>query len=478
MKSGARIVASLVGLVVASVVGAGTAGAADPKAAEKIAALNLAAVAAHKSGNHEGAKTKLLEAVVLGKENGLGSDGAMARTYLHLGVVHAEGLKDAEKAVRYFGLALKVQPHIGVDATLNTKAVTVAMDKARAADTTAPKGSSEAAETAKSDLAEVERSIGKAPRAGKKAPAAAKPVEEVAKPAEAPKAPDAAKPAEAAKAAEAPRPVEAAKTAEAPKSEPVKPAASDAEKEKLLKEKGELEKQLAAARDGEKKEREAREKLQKEKAELEKQLAAVKDSGNKDREARAKLEQEKQVAAAKEQERRNQEEKARQEKAKLADGPELPAELPQPVFCPGLDERPAAADLYVHCAPQPKLQAKALALHYRFPGALDYTALPMESNRKGWFLAVIPAGKVAGKTLQYYVEARSADGKPVAANGKPKSPNIMMLLPAGTKVAAAEPAVTLAPTTPAPAAAESAVPAKRKKARARAARRRSARTPP
>ena len=42
-------------------------------------------------------------------------------------------------------------------------------------------------------------------------------------------------------------------------------------------------------------------------------------------------------------------------------------------------------------------------------------------------MAVIPADKVTGKVLQYYVEALDARGGLVAATGKATSPNILTL---------------------------------------------------
>ena len=458
---------------------------AAESAAAKIAALNVEAMQAYKAGEPEMARTKLMEAVIKGKSGGQGSQAAMARTYMNLGVVHTDGLKDPEKGARFFAMALKLRPDIKVDAEQNSKTVAAAIEKATAANAAAAATTNEVAETAKSDLAAVERSIGKARPPEKKpppAPAEAAPpaepeVKAEAKP-EPPKPPAAApeaKPAPA-KAAEAkPAPAPAPPPA---KSSPPPAAASapgpDPEKEKLKKEKAELEKQLAAAREGEKREREAKEKLAQEKAELEKQLAPLKD-------ARDKAEKEKQVALAKEIEKKAQEEKTRQEKARLVDGPDMPSELPQALFCPDIDERPTGADMYVHCAAQPKLGAKRYAFHYRTAGASDYTTATMESTKKGWFMTMIPAAKVTGKTLQYYVEAQGSDGKVTASNGKAKSPSIMILLPPGSKPKAPAPAAAAAPPEETaapdadeeePAKAKATKPAKAKrKARTRASRR-------
>src|SRR5688500_7027326 len=80
---------------------------AESPVVEKIVALNKAAIASLQAGDHEKAKSTLMDAVVMGKENNLGMHAAMARTYLHLGVLYTDGLKDKEKAQRNFILALK-----------------------------------------------------------------------------------------------------------------------------------------------------------------------------------------------------------------------------------------------------------------------------------------------------------------------------------------------------------------------------------
>lgn len=85
-------------------------GRADEGAAKKVEAIDVEAMAAYKAKDAQKAKTKLLEAIVLGKENGLETHAVMARAYLHLGVVQAEGLKDEEKGQRYLSLALRSSP--------------------------------------------------------------------------------------------------------------------------------------------------------------------------------------------------------------------------------------------------------------------------------------------------------------------------------------------------------------------------------
>src|SRR5205809_7709080 len=69
---------------------------------QKIEALNSSAISSFKSGDHDGAKALLMEALVLGKKNNLDTHPVLARTYLDLGVVQIDGFKDHEKAQRYF----------------------------------------------------------------------------------------------------------------------------------------------------------------------------------------------------------------------------------------------------------------------------------------------------------------------------------------------------------------------------------------
>jgi len=48
---------------------------------------------------------------------------------------------------------------------------------------------------------------------------------------------------------------------------------------------------------------------------------------------------------------------------------------------------------------------------------------------QGWYVGTIPGGKVRGKMLQYYAEARDGRDALAAANGKPGSPNVMTIKP-------------------------------------------------
>jgi len=95
------------------------------------------------------------------------------------------------------------------------------------------------------------------------------------------------------------------------------------------------------------------------------------------------------------------------------------------------DEVPAGEDLYVHCVPQPGVGAKLLAFYYRSGGSAIYNAVMLERSRKGWYVATIPGGRVSGKLLHYYVEARDAKEKIAATNGKANSPNVVTIRQGG-----------------------------------------------
>lgn len=195
-------------------------------------------------------------------------------------------------------------------------------------------------------------------------------------------------------------------------------------KEKLLAEKPDREKQLADAK--------ARiQQLEKEKADRDKQIASLSASDKKERESREKLEKTMADVAARERERRSKELEDRQEKEKLAEGGELPGHIREPVMCDLPDEVTAGEDLYVHCVPQPGVGAKLLAFYYRSGGSALYNAVMLERSRKGWYVATIPGGRVSGRLLHYYVEARDAKEKIAATNGKASSPNVLTVKPAG-----------------------------------------------
>jgi hypothetical protein len=355
---------------------------------QKIEGLNASAGAAYKAGQNDKAKATLMDALVLGKKNDLDTNPVLARTYLELGVVQLEGFKDREKAQRYFSLARRIDKDVSPSPDLATPAVLKELDQlpgAAAAPAPAPAAAPPAPDTSAQDRRDRE-SLRK----------------------------------------------ELDQLREA--------------KEKLQKEKLDVDKELTTARDGEKKEREARAKLEKEKLEFDKQLAATKDNEKKEREAKEKLQKElteskdaqqkeKLATEARDKERKAQEERDRAARQKLADGPDLPSSIPQPLYCPTPDEGQQGSDLYIHCATQSGVKGKPAALFYRPSGVLHFNSLAMEKTRKGWYAAVIPASSTSGKVLQFYVEAHNDRGDVIANYGRATSPNIMTLKPAGAPVA-------------------------------------------
>jgi hypothetical protein len=196
-------------------------------------------------------------------------------------------------------------------------------------------------------------------------------------------------------------------------------ADSKARLQQLTRDKQESDQQLAAT--------------QKQLADTEKQLAASKEGEKKEHEARDKVERSRQEDAARDKDRKNREEQARAEREKLIEGPDLPSHFSEPVLCTIPDEIPAGADLFVHCLPHPNASAKVVAFYYRGGGSLLYNATTMERSKKGWYTTVVPGNRVTGRLLQYYVEARDAKQAVAASNGRASSPNIATIRPAATR---------------------------------------------
>jgi hypothetical protein len=75
----------------------------------------------------------------------------------------------------------------------------------------------------------------------------------------------------------------------------------------------------------------------------------------------------------------------------------------------------------------PTLAVSKVLLFYRLPGGESFSQVNTERSRRGWYNGVIPSDAAAGKSLQYYFEARDASGKEVATNGRNDSPNLMLI---------------------------------------------------
>ena len=484
--------------------------AAPAAVIKKIEGLNSRAIAAYESGDSESAKALLLDAVVLGKTNNLDSHAAVARSYLNLGLVHIDGLKDETKGERYFAAALRIDPSIQMKPGLANDNVVRAFDRARVQ--AAKDKANEAKAEAETEVAAAkleESAAQQAPLAKESGPS----------PAEEKKAREREKKerdeqdkilkgvAQAREQESRSREQEArsreqkareerdkiltgvaqAREKEAKEREQAvredrdkvkqdllaaeqreKLVRSDKEKvqsdkerlqsdkerlqgdkDHLSKDKADLEKQLALAqqreREKDRKEQDEKQRLLKEKQDVEKRLGQAEEREKKERQAKEKLQEEKQQALTREQEAKSklQEEKrqaqareqaakdaearAKQDRARLAEGPEMPASIPQKLFCTTPDESPPGADVHVHCAPQGQIKAEEITLYYRPSGSPRFNTLAMERNRKGWYAAMIPAALIKGSMLQYYVEARNERGHTIVANGKPAFPNVVMV---------------------------------------------------
>jgi hypothetical protein len=115
-----------------------------------------------------------------------------------------------------------------------------------------------------------------------------------------------------------------------------------------------------------------------------------------------------------------------EERRPRADGedPDLPADIPQDLYCPVPDQTPPDEPLTLRCVLRPGVRAGRLTLHYRPAGSETFTDVPMAKSRKGWYRGVVPASAAIGKSLQYYVEGSAA---PKLTSGSSDSPNLVMV---------------------------------------------------
>ncbi|MEO5769397.1 MAG: hypothetical protein ABIS92_13685, partial [Polyangia bacterium] len=125
-------VAGSIGLLFLLVI-ARTSFAADQDATlQQMTSLNKGAIAAYSAGDFDKCKTQLLQAVALGNKNSeLQTHPLMARTYLHLGVLHVDGFEDRPTGVQYFVKALKIRPDIELTQALATASAKSAFDEAK-----------------------------------------------------------------------------------------------------------------------------------------------------------------------------------------------------------------------------------------------------------------------------------------------------------------------------------------------------------
>jgi hypothetical protein len=107
--------------------------------------------------------------------------------------------------------------------------------------------------------------------------------------------------------------------------------------------------------------------------------------------------------------------------------PDLPANIPQPLYCPNPDEAPPHESIFLRCVPRPEVRVSRVLLFYRLSGDEQFLASKMSRSPRGWWSGTIPARAATGKSVQYYVEARDAGGQEAASNGKVDSPNLMLI---------------------------------------------------
>jgi hypothetical protein len=113
-----------------------------------------------------------------------------------------------------------------------------------------------------------------------------------------------------------------------------------------------------------------------------------------------------------------------------SDEPDLPVRI-NALDCPNKDETILEKPAVVRCAVAPTLAVDKVFLMYRDPANGNFATVEMAKTPKGWHQAKIPAKAVTGKSLQFYFEGRNAADKPVVANGRKDSPNVMLIVEEG-----------------------------------------------
>jgi hypothetical protein len=75
--------------------------------------------------------------------------------------------------------------------------------------------------------------------------------------------------------------------------------------------------------------------------------------------------------------------------------------------------------------------ATKVILFYRSSGQEDFVAVPMKASGGTGYAGVIPAEAVAGRTLQYYLEARDARGRATFGSGSAPNPYLITITEGG-----------------------------------------------
>lgn len=103
----------------------------DEDSVDRMIDLNKKAFIDIQNQRFYAAKYRLTEAMVISETAGLDNDEMMARTYVHLAVVHLTGFKDRNEAVKQFKLALTINPNITITPGLESPALKSAYLEAR-----------------------------------------------------------------------------------------------------------------------------------------------------------------------------------------------------------------------------------------------------------------------------------------------------------------------------------------------------------
>jgi len=90
-----------------------------------------------------------------------------------------------------------------------------------------------------------------------------------------------------------------------------------------------------------------------------------------------------------------------------------------------LDEAAAGHSVRVRAKVGEDVGAKKVTLYFRGAGSSDFESVPMEEVKPGIFAGVIPAERVAGRSVLYYVAAEDESGKRLAGHGSANSPNVI-----------------------------------------------------
>jgi hypothetical protein len=107
--------------------------------------------------------------------------------------------------------------------------------------------------------------------------------------------------------------------------------------------------------------------------------------------------------------------------------PDLPANIPQPLYCPTVDEAPPEQNVVLYCVLAPDIEAKKVTLFYRSAGAERWASAGTSKSELGWWKAVLPGDAITGKSVQFYLEARDPAGKVVGRAGRDDSPNLLFV---------------------------------------------------